>query len=166
VLTESNLRFAELPLLAAAGNLQLTMHDTNTETTTLYVNEKHGGIVTLKGEDEAEAVDIAELPPRVGSSLENAWRINPDQLKCRRKPDGELWKLGQGGILYSACINGKLAQRHVLINSKKASNGQAFCQILHILGHIACISVQASFLRNHDQVLGFSLKEFVSLERS
>jgi hypothetical protein len=96
--------FAELPLLATAGNLQLTMHDTLAETTTIYVSATYGGALMLEGEAEAGAIDFAELPPRIGSSLENTWRINSDQLKCRRKPDGDLWKLGQGGIFQTGCL--------------------------------------------------------------
>lgn len=52
---------------------------------------------TLLFEDEAEAGDFS-FPPRTSGSLEETWRIEPHQLKCRRKANGQLWKLGQGKV--------------------------------------------------------------------
>jgi hypothetical protein len=49
---------------------------------------------------EAEEVDEFLMPSQEGrGSLEDSWRIDPQQLKCRRTADGELVKLGQGCFL-------------------------------------------------------------------
>jgi len=55
---------------------------------------ERGGI--LKLEDEAEAGDFVSPAPQSYGWLEDTWRIEPHQLKCRRKSDDELWKLGEG----------------------------------------------------------------------
>jgi len=87
-------------LLATASKLHLSLHDTNLDTKTVVVvdSAEHGG--TLMLEAEAEAGDFVFPAPKTCGSLEDTWRIEPDQLKCRKKSNDELWKLGQGGTLY------------------------------------------------------------------
>jgi len=87
-----------LPLLASAGKLQLALHDTDLDTKTVVIvkDAKQGG--TLMFENEAEAGDFNFPAPRTSGSLEDTWRIEPNQLKCRKKSDGELWKLGEGKV--------------------------------------------------------------------
>jgi hypothetical protein len=89
---------AELPFLATAGKLQLALHDTDLDTKTVVVVEDANEGATLVFENEAEAGDFNFPAPSTNRSLEDTWRIEPDQLKCRKKADGELWKLGQGAI--------------------------------------------------------------------
>jgi hypothetical protein len=88
---------AELPLLATAGQLQLALHDTDLDTKAVVVVDgaELGGTVMF----EAEADDFDMPAPRSTGSLEDTWRIEPDQLMCRKKPDGALWMLGKGETL-------------------------------------------------------------------
>jgi hypothetical protein len=84
--------------LATTGKLQLALHDTDLDTKTVVVVEDGKQGSTLLFEDEAEAGDFRFPPASNSGSLEDTWRIEPDQLQCRKKPDGELWKLGQGNV--------------------------------------------------------------------
>jgi hypothetical protein len=85
---------------------QLDLHGTCTDLDKIE-DAKQGG--TRVFEDEAEAGDCQfdedptcavlwdhAVKKTWGTFYKDTWRIEPDQLKCRRKADGQLWKLGQG----------------------------------------------------------------------
>ena len=83
--------------MATAGRLRLALHDTDRHRKTIVcVNtEKQGEALAF--EDQA-VEDPKYLAPAASSgSLEDTWRIQPDQLKVRRMLNGELCMLGKGG---------------------------------------------------------------------
>ena len=88
---------AELPLSATAGQLQLALHDTDLHTKTVVRVDTANEEETLAFEDEAVENPLYQLPAVRSGSLEDTWRIDPDQLKIRRKLGGELCMLGKGG---------------------------------------------------------------------
>jgi hypothetical protein len=91
----------------------VALHDTDLETKTImFVEDSEEGGGTLVFEDEVQAGDFVFPAPRTNRSLEDTWRIEPDQLKCRRKANGELWKLGQGKIKNSELYVCKLISSH------------------------------------------------------
>jgi hypothetical protein len=83
---------AEAPMLGPEGQMQLVIN-MPAERATVMVLDPAGENVIFAGEDVGEVL----LPSQQGrKALEDTWRIDHTQLKCRRQANGELVKLGEG----------------------------------------------------------------------
>jgi len=81
--------------------LNLTLGSSQQRTTILHA-ELPGHTATVVFEGEEPTAEIAEwkIPnAREEDSLEEIWRINPQDLQCKRKADGDLIKLGSGTLM-------------------------------------------------------------------
>jgi hypothetical protein len=95
--TFSSIDDAELtdtPVVASEAHLQLALNCTSTErATVVVVDPGRENVIMFAGEEMGGLL----FPSQQGkNSLEDTWRIDHTQLKCRRKADGQLVKLGEG----------------------------------------------------------------------
>jgi len=79
--------------VAPDGRLQLAMTSTEGHATEVVIRSTGGcGTVVFRGEEGDSAVPAQQSK----GLLEDTWRIQPQQLKCRQEANGELVKLGHG----------------------------------------------------------------------
>jgi hypothetical protein len=87
-------------MLGPEGQMQLVMN-MPAERATVMVLDPAGENILFAGEDVGGIL----LPSQQGrKALEDTWRIDHTQLKCRRQANGELVKLGEGEISLSLPI--------------------------------------------------------------
>lgn len=78
------------------AQLKLSMHGKDPNNTTIVRAAMPDEPDTLTFESDGAVREFAVPAEHEKGSLEDTWRIDPQHLHCRRKTDGELYKLGDG----------------------------------------------------------------------
>jgi hypothetical protein len=83
-------------VLLDIAHLQLSMNGIDPNDTTIVRAAMPNDPNTLTFESDRVEGEFAVPAEHEKGSLEDTWRIDPQQLHCRRRTDGELYKLGDG----------------------------------------------------------------------
>lgn len=83
----------------STGVLNLASHSPQRRTTLLHdeLPDRSATVVFQGEEPESEIAEWRIPEPGEGDSLDDLWRIQPQDLQCKHKADGNLIKLGSGG---------------------------------------------------------------------